>query len=106
MEAMLSIALAFLFWFFLKALQKKEERFFESGETELGLVLALAIGWPDFVIFLPFAFLAVALFSLFRHSFLKEVYTTIRWPFVAAAVLTFLFSGKIFAILPFLSAIK
>lgn len=105
-DVLFSFALAILFWFFLKALQKKEERFFEAGETELGLVLALALGWPDFVIFVPLAFLAVVLFSLFRQLFMKEAYTTIRWPFVAAAVVTFVLSAKIFAVLPFLSAIK
>src|SRR3989344_3109003 len=37
-DVLLSFVFAILFWFFLKALQKKEERFFEPGETELGLV--------------------------------------------------------------------
>ncbi|MGC9610689.1 MAG: hypothetical protein ABSE68_00460 [Minisyncoccia bacterium] len=93
LDAVLSAVIAFLFWFFLKALQKKESRFFCPGETELGLALTIAVGWPDCVIFIPLTFLLVVLFSLFRMIFLKESYTTIGWPFIFAAALT-LISGS------------
>ena len=56
LNALVSIALAFALWFFLKMLQKKEVQFFYPGETELGLVLALAVGWPNFIVFIPITF--------------------------------------------------
>lgn len=91
LNAIVSVALALVFWFFLKVLQKKEARFFYPGEVELGFVLTLAVGWPNFVIFLPLAFLMIILVSLFRMVFMKEAYTTIGWPFILAAAITFVF---------------
>jgi hypothetical protein len=95
LNALVSIALAFALWSFLKMLQKKEARFFYLGETELGFVLALAVGWPNFVVFLPLAFLSVVLISLFRTIFLKKAYTTLGWPFILAAILAFVFGQAI-----------
>ena len=95
LNALVSIALALVFWFFLKILEKKEARFFYPGETELGFVLALAVGWPNFVVFIPFAFLSVILVSIFRMIFMKETYTTLGWPFIIAAVAAFVFGHAI-----------
>jgi hypothetical protein len=91
LNAFLSLAIALAFWLFLKALEKKESRFFYPGETELGFALTLAVGWPGFVVFLPLAFIAVVLVSLFRLLFMKEAYTTIGWPFILAAIAAFAF---------------
>ncbi len=95
LNAIWSVIIALVFWFFLKVLQKKEARFFYPGETELGFVLMLAVGWPNLVVFLPLAFLAVVLISLFRMIFMKEAYTTIGWPFILAAAATFVFGQAI-----------
>lgn len=95
LNALVSVALAFALWSFLKALQKKESRFFYPGETELGFVLTLAVGWPNFVVFLPLTFIMVILVSLFRMIFMKEPYTTLGWPFILAAVIAFAFSQVI-----------
>ena len=89
LNALVSIALALVFWAFLKALQKKEARYFYKGETELGLVLTLAVGWPNFVVFIPLTFLMVVLVSLFRTIFIKESYTTLGWPLILAAIIAF-----------------
>lgn len=105
LDAVLSAVIAFLFWLFLKALQKKESRFFYPGETELGLVLTLAVGWPGLVVFIPLAFLLVVLVSLFRGIFLKEPYTTVGWPFIAAAALTFVFGSAVLSALGLLSVL-
>jgi hypothetical protein len=94
LNPVLSVIIALVFWLFLNALRRKEGRFFRSGETELGLVLMLAVGWPNSVIFIPLAFLSVVFVSLFRMIFLKEPYTTVGWPFILVAALT-LFFGRI-----------
>ena len=72
LNAVWSLVIALVFWLFLKALEKKESRFFYPGETELGFVLTLAVGWPNFVVFIPLAFLAVVIVSVFRILFIKE----------------------------------
>lgn len=79
-----SIALAFMFWGFLRVLKKYNERFFDTQETELGLLCALVVGWPNFVIFIPLVFLSVIVVSIIRGIFLKEAYTTLGYPFLLA----------------------
>ena len=83
---LLSALLAFLFFLFLKLLQKYNGRFFETGETELGFLLALAVGWPKFIVFLPLALLFVVLVAIFRGILTKEKYTTLGVPLLLAAV--------------------
>jgi len=83
---LVSFAVAYLFYFLLKALKKHKERFFINGEPELGLTLAFLVGWPDFVIFLPGIFFLIVPVSLFRMVFLKEKLTTMGWPFIIAGL--------------------
>lgn len=86
LNPIIAIGIAFLFYLFLKSLQKYQERFFDSGETELGFLCALLVGWPGFVIFVPVAFACVVLVSLFRGIFLGEAYTTLGTPFLLATL--------------------
>lgn len=83
----LAIGLALVFWAFLKLLKKRNERFFEEGETELGLVSALIVGWPNFVLFIPIVFLSVIAVSIIRGIVYKEAYTTLGWPFILSSFL-------------------
>ena len=92
LSAILVIVVAFLFWLILKALQKYQSRFFEDGEVELGVLAALIVGWPGFVVFIPLLFLAVVLVSIFRMVFFKEAYTTLGAPMLFG-VLLFLILG-------------
>ena len=82
---------AFAFYLFLKALKKYNERFFRDGEVEIGLLAALLSGWPEFVVFLPLAFLTTVLVSIFRLVFLKEEYTTLGLPILLAGLTTSIF---------------
>ncbi len=90
---LLGALIAFLFFLFLKMLQKYNERFFETGETELGFALALAVGWPNFVAFLPLALLFVVLISVIRGLVTKERYTTLGIPLLVAALCTLAIQG-------------
>jgi hypothetical protein len=90
LDAIWSITLAFAFWLILKSLQKYRSRFFYQGETEIGLIAALIVGWPNLLIFVPLVFFSVVLISIYRLIFLKESYTTIGWPLLLAVILTLL----------------
>lgn len=87
--------IALVFWGFLKILEKKKARFFYPGETELALILTLAVGWPNFIVFIPLALVMVVLVSSFRMIFMKEPYTTVGWPFILAAIVAFVFGQAI-----------
>lgn len=98
-NVLLSILVAFAFYGFLKALKKHNDRFFHEGETELGLLLALIVGWPNFVVFIPLVFLAVVLVSIFRGMYLKEMYTTLGVPMLLAALITMIFGSNLIIVL-------
>ncbi len=80
----LAVGIAYAFWAFLRFLKKYKDRFFEAGETELGLLCALIVGWPNFLVFIPIVFLSIIIVSILRGIFLKEAYTTMGWPFLLA----------------------
>jgi len=93
--ALLSIACGLVFWLILKGLKKHRERFFEDGEVELGTLAAMMAGWPQFVVFVPFVFAAIVIFSIIRLAFFKESYTTLGIPVLLAVLLTYVFSSSI-----------
>lgn len=93
LPALLSIFIPLLFGYFLRLLEKYKERFFEEGDRELGLLAALIVGWPAVVVFVPLMFVSVVLVSIARMIILKELYTTLRWPFVVALFLTLIFGS-------------
>ncbi len=94
-NALLSIIVAFVFYAFLRVLRKHNDRFFYEGETELGLLLALIVGWPSIILFIPLIFLAVVLVSVFRGVYLKETYTTLGAPMLLAALITMIFGSNL-----------
>ncbi|MHB9019569.1 MAG: hypothetical protein ACYC3G_01675 [Minisyncoccota bacterium] len=94
-----SLIAALLFYLFLVFLKKHKERFFDEGETELGFLLALMVGWSNFIVFLPLVFLSVVLVSVFRRIVFKEMYTTLGAPFLLSALIVLLFGKYIVDIL-------
>lgn len=101
LNAVVSIFAAFCFYLFLKTLKKRKERFFESGETELGFLAALIVGWPNFVVFLLLVFVLVILISIFRGIFLKEAYTALGWPFILTTLIVLFFGDNLIQSLDF-----
>lgn len=93
MSVFVSLVVAAVFFMFLKVLKKYKERFFEEGEVELGFLLALVVGWPNFIVFLFAAFLSVVLVSVIRIIFFKEFYTTLGMPFLIAAFISVFFGA-------------
>jgi hypothetical protein len=101
----ISFLIAGLWYLILNFLRRYQDRFFENGEPELGFALALFIGWPKFLVFIPIAFLCVVLVSVFRMVVLREVYTTLGWPLILSALLN-LFYGNLLLILFGLTALR
>lgn len=87
------------FWIFLRALKRHKERLFDTGEVELGFLMTLLSGWPGFVLFVPLAFVFVILISIIRGVFLKEMYTTLGYPMLAAGLICILFGDNLIKIL-------
>lgn len=97
-NSLLAAGMAFLFSLFLKSLRRHRDRFFEEGEVELGFLSALVVGWPNFAIFVPAIFFLVVIISIVRMAVWKEHYTTLGYPFLAAALFTLLFGAKMIAL--------
>lgn len=98
-SALLSMAVALCFYVFLRALRRHNDRFFYEGETELGFLLSLIVGWPNIVLFVPIAFIAVVLVSIFRLLFYKEPYTTLGAPMLLGVLITMIFGTALIEIL-------
>jgi hypothetical protein len=100
-NALLAVGISFLWWLFLGFLRRRNERFFEIGEPELGFLMALIVGWPGIVLFVPLVFAFVVLVSLFRSAVLKKPFTTLGWPFLLAALATLIFGNMLLTVLGF-----
>lgn len=95
----ISIAVGLFMFVLLYALQRKNARFFEDGEVELGALLAMLVGWPHFVVFFPLTFLFVVCFSIIRGVAFKEPFTTLGWPLLVAAFVALAFSMPLLSFL-------
>jgi len=84
---------ALCFYAILVILKKYNERFFKEGETYLGLLLCLIVGWPNLILFVPITFVFVVLVSIFRLLYYKEPYTTLGMPMLLASLVIMLFGG-------------
>ncbi len=91
----LSLGVAWLFFLFLAALKRHRERFFEVGEIELGYLCALVVGWPNVALFVFLTFAAVVAISIVRGIAMGQRYTTLGWPFIAAAIVTVFFGSAL-----------
>lgn len=92
-NVLLTIVISLAFYVFLKALKRYNDRFFNEGEVELGFLLAMIVGWPSFIIFIPLVFGSVVLVSIFRGFYFKEAYTTLGVPMVLAALVIMIFGN-------------
>ncbi len=99
LPALASIVMGYLFFLFLKSLRKYKDRFFEDGEVELGWILALAVGYPSFIIFLPLVFFLIIPTSIIRIAVLKQRLTTIGYPMILAAIPAAIWGPRLIAIL-------
>ena len=95
LSAILSVGVALAFWWFLRALQRHNGGFFLPGETDIGLLTALLVGWPNVVVFLPLVFLGVVVVSLARLIVFRERLTTLGWPLLAAAAATLIWGSRL-----------
>ena len=99
LEIVASLLIAAVFYLFLLLLRKYRDSFFEEGETKIGFLLALTVGWPNFIIFLAMSFLSVVVVSIIRFLFFKKAYTTLGAPFLVSALITILTGNYFIGIL-------
>ncbi|MFH0806215.1 MAG: hypothetical protein V1885_00580 [Candidatus Brennerbacteria bacterium] len=83
-----SLIVSVAFYGFLVLLKRRNERFFEEGEMELGALSAFLVGWPRVVVFIPVAFLAVVVISGIKLALRKNAYTTLGTPFLIGLLIT------------------
>jgi len=105
LNAIVSIGAALLFFAVLRALRAHNPRYFAEGEADLGLLLALVVGWPHVVVFVPAVFLSVVVISLIRGIFLREAYTVLGLPFFIGYAIALVSTGYIIAALSLTSII-
>ncbi len=98
LSVLVTLLVAWVFHNILHALERYNGRFFEAGEVELGYLMALIVGWPQFVIFVPLVFLFVVVVALVRLLLLRKQYTTLGWPFIYAALATVLLGAKLLSL--------
>ena len=99
MNVFLVVGVAAAFYLLLRGLRRYQKRFFEEGETELGFLTALVVGWPAVVIFVPMIF-TLAIFSVaFRHFVFKENLTPLGGVFLITAAIIMLWGSQLIKIL-------
>jgi len=59
----------------------------------------LIVGWPNFIIFAPLAFILLILISFFQTIFLKKINTVISLPFLLAGLVVLFFGDRLVDIL-------
>ena len=87
LNALIAIGAALLSFVVLRVLYSYNERYFDTGEIELGALMALVVGWPHFVVFVPAVFLSVIIVSIIRGVAFREPYTTLGLPFFIGAAI-------------------
>lgn len=93
--AIFSIGLALIFFLIIFLVKKVRKDFFRKNDIELGFFLALIVGWPNFIFFLPLAFALTLLIAIYFKIFKKQDYSSIALPFLIAAVIVFIFGDNI-----------
>lgn len=91
LNLLIAVFISWIFYKFLKILERRNSRFFEEGEPFLGFLAAIAVGWPGFVPFLVLIFFSLVLISAIKMLFFKDKYTTMGPAFLLAATLVLLF---------------
>lgn len=92
---LISIGAAIVFYLFLRLLWKYQQRFFNKDEIMFGFLMALIIGWPNFVIFIPAVFIFTILISLIRTLIFGNVYTGLYFSLILAGLLVLLLGDKL-----------
>lgn len=90
LNALISIVAALFVFIVLRLLQMHNTRYFSPGEPVLGAVLALVVGWPGFLVFVPVTLISIVFVSIVRTIFLQESYTTFGPSMFFAAVVALL----------------
>lgn len=94
----IAIAISLSFYVVLMLLKKYQPRFLSKEEILLGFLMALLVGWPNIVIFVPVVFLSAIMMSIINIAVLRVNYTGLYFPFLFAGLITFVFGSTILAL--------
>jgi hypothetical protein len=94
-DALLTIIAALLIYGIFLLLRRYKEKLFREGECEFGFLLALLIGWPGVIFFLPLIFAVAVIFSFGNWLFKRETITLLFWPLVMSAAIMLIFSAQL-----------
>ncbi|GMQ94995.1 MAG: hypothetical protein BMS9Abin13_105 [Patescibacteria group bacterium] len=89
LNAMIILGVSLVFWLFLRSLAVWKKDSFRKSEAGLGLLMALIVGWPHVVIFVPLSFVLAAIISLARLIFFGKSSVTLGTSFLLAALILF-----------------
>lgn len=63
------------------------------SDSKFGLLGALIVGWPNFIIFIAIALISAVLFSACRGIIYKKTDVSLFWPFIVATIITLIFGN-------------
>lgn len=96
LDMFLGITVAFLFYLILKILEgyfKKDHPETEFSNGKIGLLGALMVGWPNFIVFIIISLFLAVILSAYRGIIYKKTDVSLFWPFVAAIVISIIFGS-------------
>ncbi len=95
LEQLLAIAGALVFYIFLTLLRKYKESWISREEILLGFLMALLVGWPNLVIFIPLVFLSAVGLAIINMVALRVKHTGLYFSLMLAGLITFVFGSII-----------
>lgn len=99
LSALLAVFVGYLLYRFFRILERYQPRFFYDGEPLLGGALAVLVGWPGVIVYIPLIFMVIAPIALIRRIIFKDEYTAMGIPFIVAGALALIAGHWIIAVL-------
>jgi hypothetical protein len=90
LSALLAVLAGYLLYQFFRALERYQPRFFIPGEPFIAGALAILVGWPGVIVFVPLIFVVLFPVAIVRRIVFGELYTTMGTPFIVAAVVAYI----------------
>jgi hypothetical protein len=90
-----SLLAAFVIYGLFVWLRCYKQRLCQPREIQLVFLLALLVGWPQVILFLPIIFLVALIFSLSKFLLKKPADCGLAWPLLIGTALMLIFSIQI-----------
>jgi hypothetical protein len=94
-DALLSIIAALIAYGIFLLLRRYRKSLFLDRESEFGLLLALLVGWPAILFFLPLTLITAVFFSIGNWFYKREAMVALFWPLAVSAAIMLFFSAQL-----------